>query len=127
MATRSSTLKRSKAAENRVSRYLWGPDHLRDWKEDYDLSGPDADGRVWVGEVKNYAWASGPGQLYGLMLAALEQAEKHSDRAFACYIPKNCQPEAALVMHRVNGQPVIVPAREFRAQTLGLAPGEEEK
>jgi hypothetical protein len=120
-ATRQSILTQSKRAETRVARYLWGPKATRDWKDAHDLSGPDAEGQRWVGEVKSHAWATGPGAVWGLLLAALEQAEKHAHRAFACYIPPHCEPEKALVTYRVMGRPVVVPLRDFR-QALGLEP-----
>jgi len=122
-ATRASILRQSKQAENRVARYIWGPQATRDWKDDHDLSGPDAEGMRWVGEVKSHAWPSGPGAVWGLLLAALRQAEKHSQTAFACFIPPSCQPQRALVMYRSGGRPVVVTLRDFREERLGLFEG----
>ena len=119
MATRQSTLIRSKRAETRVAKFLFGPDARRDWKDDHDLSGEDADGNRWIGEVKNHAWPAGPKTLWDLLEKALLQAEKHSNRAFAVYIPKSASIEDGLVMIRMNDSLVIKTLREFQVH-LGL-------
>lgn len=118
-AKRTSILQRSKRAETRVAKYLWGPEARRDWKDDHDLSGLDADGNLWIGEVKSIRWPGGPAAVWTLLVAALEQAEKHSDRAFAVYIPPHCEPENALAMVRNAGAPGIVTLEEL-GRRLGL-------
>ena len=124
MATRASVLQRSKKVETRVAKYLWGEDAARDWKDDYDVSGDDADGRRWIGEVKSYAWPSGSARLLSILGAALEQAEKHSDRAFSILVPTNCEVANALVMLRREGIPVVMGAQAFRGSVLGLGEAE---
>lgn len=118
MAKRTSVLARSKIAETRVARFLWGPDAARDWKELHDVSGPDAEGRIWIGEIKSHAWPIGPLSLWSLMTAALEQAEKQSNFAFAVLIPPHCEEEAALCMRRISGQPVIEPLLDFKQRVI---------
>jgi hypothetical protein len=114
MTTKASLLARSKKAETRVARFLWGPYVTRDWKDDWDLSGPDAEGRTWTGEVKSHAWPAGPGALVKLMRDAFAQAEKHSERAFAVVIPPHCEPEHALCMFRLVGEPVTGTLFQFK-------------
>ena len=124
MATKASILQRSKKVETRVARFLFGEAAARDWKELSDISGDDADGRRWIGEVKSYAWPAGPARLLSILGAALEQAERHSDRAFAVLVPTNCQVENALVMLRREGIPVVMVAGAFRGSVLGLGEAE---
>lgn len=125
MATRRSTLTRSKRVETRVVRYLAGPEAARDWKEGHDISVQDSDGRVWLGEVKSMQWPSGPARLWSLLDAALRQAEKHTNLAFAVYVPANAEVGNALVMYRQSGMPVVVPLHSFRADVLGLGACDE--
>jgi hypothetical protein len=120
MAKKQSTLTRSKRVETRVVRYLAGPEAMRDWKDDHDISVEDANGRCWIGEVKSMAWPPGPARLWSLLSAALKQAEKHSDRAFAVYVPCHAEIENALVMVVVQGQPAVVTLQQFKFAYLGL-------
>lgn len=120
MAKRSSTLRRSKVAENRVAKYLWGDEHLRDWKEAHDLSGPDADGRRWIGEVKNLAWPSGAKDLWSKLTKALHQAGGYSNLCFAVLVPVSTSITDALVMYYAEGQRVVIPLWQFRKQVLCL-------
>ena len=104
-ANKSSIAACAKKAENRVAKYLWGEDALRDWKEDHDLSGLDANGDTWLIEVKNWAWPAGPERMVVIQLAALEQAEKHItdplfEHACSVLIPSKTTVESALVMYR---------------------------
>lgn len=121
MPKKSSTLARSKKAENRMSKYLWGDDHYRDWKEEHDISGLDADGEMWWGEVKNAQWPSGPGGLQTLLDAAWEQVIGYGDgeHVFVAYLPPHASAGDALILHRRQNCRVIVTAREFREDVLG--------
>lgn len=114
MTKQSNILSRSKTAENRVVRYLFGEDATRDWKETHDISGVDSEGNTWIGEVKNYTWVTGCGTLWTLMYSAFEQAQGYSERSFAIYIPKNASVENALVMFKMLNTPVIVSAETFK-------------
>lgn len=125
-ATRSSTLARSKRVENRVVRYLAGPEAIRDWKDEHDISVEDCNCRWWIGEVKSMAWPSGPARLWSMLLAALRQAQKHSDRAFAVLVPCNAEVGNALVMYEQTGQPVITTLERFRCHVLGLGDADGE-
>ena len=115
MTKQTNILSRSKTAENRVVRYLFGEDATRDWKETHDISGVDSEGATWIGEVKNYTWVTGCGTLWTLMYSAFEQAQGYSERSFAIYIPKNASVENALVMFKMNGIPVVVSADVFKS------------
>lgn len=126
MATRQARLRSSKEAEKRVVRYLSGPDASRDWKEDHDIHVEDCDGNLWLGEVKNLTWPSGPARLWSLLDAALRQAEKHSDRVFAAYLPKFAEPQDALVMYRQSGVCVVTTLERFRAYVLGLGEADDD-
>lgn len=126
MATRASILRRSKRAENRVAKAIFGAEARRDWKDDHDLSGYDAEGDLWIGEVKSLTWPAGPGRLWAILLAALEQAERHGNRAFAVLAPPKCEPENALVMVRRCGAPVVMPLRQFRDGIIGANGGGED-
>lgn len=123
-AKRTSVLRRSKQAENRVVRYLAGPEAKRDWKDEHDITVEDADGNVWTGEVKNYAWPTGPGGLWKIMDKAFEQASGYSNRSFACYLPTNSELRFALVASRVGGEVAVTTLEQFRAR-LGLTPAED--
>ena len=114
MTKQTNILSRSKAAENRVVRYLFGEDATRDWKETHDISGVDSEGNTWIGEVKNYTWVTGPATLWTLLYSAFEQAEGYSQKCFAIYIPKNAKVENALVMVRMNSIPVVMSAEAFK-------------
>ena len=124
MTKQSSVLSRSKNAENRVAHYFFGEDVYRDWKENHDLSGYDAEGNLWIGEVKNYAWSSGPAAFWALLDKAFEQAEGYSDKCFAVYIPKNSNVSSSVVMFRMNGIPVVVRADVFKRLLDGESIGE---
>jgi hypothetical protein len=122
MATRSSINTRAKRAETRVARYLWGPDACRDWKEVHDLSGPDADGRLWIGEVKSHTWPAGPRALWTKLSAAFAQALGYAERCFAVLVPAGASIADGLVMYAVGGRPVVVTLAQFRSDVLGVAP-----
>jgi hypothetical protein len=118
-ATRSSILQRSKKAENKVCRYLFGKDSIRDWAEQNDIHGilyttEGPEGETFCGEIKNMEWVAGAARLWSLMSAALEQAEGYNERAFAVYLPVYCSVEDALVMFRMNGMQVITNAATFK-------------
>ena len=93
---RTSTLSRSKAVENRVSKYLFG--RLRDWEALHDVSGGG-----YRGEVKGYdhSTISAHGGAYAVLEAALEQCKSVCGdyKAFACLVPKGTRAfEKSLVL-----------------------------
>ena len=136
---RTSILARSKRVENRVARYIWGPEALRDWKDTQDVSGLDAHLNLWVGEVKSYKWPAGPVRLWTILHDALLQAEgnlsgvEHPDKAsgapmgFAVLVPKGCETKDALVMFRREADPIVTTLQWFRDSLLGLAPTKEDE
>lgn len=124
MTTKANLLRRSKVAETRVARFLWGPYVTRDWKDDHDVSGPDAEGNTWIGEVKSKAWPAGPQMLLTILRDAFAQAEKHSERAFAVVIPPGCEAEHALCMFRLMGEPVTGTLGQFKRMIEGCEGGE---
>lgn len=125
VAKRQSICQRSKRVETRVARYLWGPEAARDWKEQHDIRGEDADGNTWTGEVKSYAWPAGPKRLWAILMAAFEQATGYErDRRFSVLVPTGASVEDALVMYPDCGVPVIVTLRQFRATVLQVEPAE---
>ncbi len=124
MAKRQSI---SQRVENRVARYLWGSDACRDWKEQHDIRGEDANGNTWVGEVKSYAWPAGPKRLWAMLMAAYDQATGYeAERRFSVLVPTHSSVEDALVMYPNCGEPVVVTLRRFRAKVLLLEPSEAQ-
>ncbi len=123
-ATKASIAAQAKNVENRVARYLWGDDHLRDWKEDHDVSGPDYCGRTWFVEVKNWAWPAGPKRLWTILDEALTQARSYTDGGpgleYSCsvLVPPRTQIEDALVMYVDYGIPGIITLRQFKETVL---------
>ena len=108
MATRRNINIRSKRAENRVSKYLWG--HLRDWKEQHDVYGPDCYSRDWTGEIKNHSIkGKGLKGIYTILQNALEQVLGlgFPERlCFAVLIPPGCKVEDAFVL-RLDPDPIV--------------------
>lgn len=118
MAKRSSILQRSKIAENRVSKYLWGEEHYRNWEQRHDVSGVDSFGSEWYGEVKNCQWPSGPKALWSILYNALKQVQgvtEENARCFSVFIPVSISIESALVMYWVEDLTTIIePLRQFK-------------
>jgi len=113
MAKRSSINARSKVAENRVSKYLWG--ELRDWKELHDISGRDFNDNIWYGEVKNWAWARGPAKLYSILKNAYAQLENvKSGNLFVVFLPVHSSVEDAIVYRKDRGRFIMEFLNEFK-------------
>lgn len=129
-ATRASIAAQAKKVENRVSRYLWGEDHLRDWKDDNDVSGLDCTGMIWFVEVKNWAWPAGPQKLWTVLYNALDQAQGYADKwklhnegqAYACSVllPLYTQDPYALVMYGDRELPRIITLEQFKKAVLRI-------
>ena len=127
MAKRESIHVRSQRTENRMARYLFGPEAIREWKEEHDIRGDDAFGEVWIGEVKSTAWPSAPGAMWTHLHKAFAQACRYgSERVFAAWLPKGCEVRNAAVMYRERGLAVAVSAQAFRADVLGWWDDDEE-
>lgn len=107
MAKKANILRRSKKAENRVQRFLFGSDTSRCWKEQWDVGVQSEDGDwVFVGEVKNRE-VSSIAEAIRLLSAALDQVERVApDGAvgFAVLLPKGSPISAALVAGRTMRQ-----------------------
>lgn len=121
-ATKQSINRLSKVAERRVVKYLWGADAQRDWKEEHDISGPDHEGNVWIGEVKNQQYRPGPRANRKLLEAAFAQACKHdTTRRFAVHIPPGCQVEDAEVLTIVQSCQRRMSLQQFKFEVLQMA------
>lgn len=129
-ATKSSIRRCASHAENRVSMFLWG--EYRDWKDDHDKKGLDADGITWTCEVKNWAWPRGIKRLWHVLEAALTQAMKYDESplkncCFAVLIPPGTEVEYALVMHfNQQHRRVLTTLQEFKETVLRLRESDEE-
>ena len=119
IATRATTYRRTQRAETRVAKFLWGAGAQRDWKERHDVSGTDADGAVWLGEVKSDQWPSGPRAVWGILNRALDQVLRLTDRGFAVYLPKHSEVGDALVMVEEGGRRVVMTLAQFRERLAG--------
>lgn len=129
MATRLNILRRSKRVEQEVAEYFW-PNHeedetgsVRDWKELWDVSGPDCNGVPVVCEVKSVKWPTGTGQLWGLLNEAYDQlagaiykADLTAEPTLCVVVwkPTNTSIEDAICYLRYWGAWVAMPAEQFK-------------
>lgn len=79
MAKRRSILAHSKRVENKVARFLFGPQARRAWKEDWDILWRAPEGDWWLVEVKATS-EQRAGAVIRLLREALLQATAYRER-----------------------------------------------
>lgn len=127
---------RAKGVERQVQQLLWpgsrfaGNAH-RPALEDQDLTGTDAQGRLWWGEVKNWGWGvvQNHGGPWRVLAAALQQCNQAAHRAgvtcktFSVWWPPGSRlPEQRLVMYYLEGLGFVVVTLEQFARDVIQVP-----